>query len=340
MSNEGGSKLVFISHDSRDCEVARAFSELLSSVSVGLLETFWSSDSKGACGLEFGSDWYRELGERLSEASAVVCILTRRSVNRPWLLFEAGWAKGLRTPVLFGLAMGVPIGEISSGPFQMFQNCLGDADSICKLVRQLLGLIPKLRPDDKVIRFQVGRFLRVAKDAMSSDATELQDLTGQWRYEVVTPAGERSHSGHCSIKQTGRSLEFDGVRTHYRERVGRRVLDSKVHRRWYSEWSQICEDGRVRVDYRIVLEDFLARAVCILDVHAGGQNMSGDYHLLPPFQDKTLNATLGHIEFTRVEATTPNDTRRPTTTGSRSAVGGKRPPTRRARLSETSGGEG
>ena len=91
--------------------------------------------------------------------------------------------------------MGVPIGETSSGPFQMFQDCPGNADSICKLVRQLLGLIPKLRPDDKVIRFQVGRFPRVAGDAISSAATELQDLSGQWRYEVVTPAGGRSHSG-------------------------------------------------------------------------------------------------------------------------------------------------
>lgn len=118
------------------------------------------------------------------------------------------------------------------------------------------------------------------------------------------------------------------------------MLDSKVHRRWYSEWSQICEDGRVRVDYRIVLEDFLARAVCILDVHAGGQNMSGDYHLLPPFQDKTLNATLGHIEFTRVEAMAPNDTRRATTARGRSAVGGRRSPDRKTRLSDTSEGEG
>ena len=50
--------LVFISHDSRDSELAEAFSKLLSSVSAGLLRSFRSSDKKGTEGIEYGVEWY------------------------------------------------------------------------------------------------------------------------------------------------------------------------------------------------------------------------------------------------------------------------------------------
>ena len=39
--------LVFISHDSRDDELAEAFSKLLSSVSAGVLKSFRFSDRRG-----------------------------------------------------------------------------------------------------------------------------------------------------------------------------------------------------------------------------------------------------------------------------------------------------
>jgi len=53
--------LVFISHDSRDAELAEAFSKLLSSVSAGVLKSFRSSDRKGSQGIQYGTEWYPEL---------------------------------------------------------------------------------------------------------------------------------------------------------------------------------------------------------------------------------------------------------------------------------------
>ena len=51
--------LIFISHDSRDAELAEAFSKLLKSVSAGMLKSFRSSDKKGTEGIQFGDDWYK-----------------------------------------------------------------------------------------------------------------------------------------------------------------------------------------------------------------------------------------------------------------------------------------
>ncbi len=80
--------LVFISHDSRDAELAEAFSKLLRSVSAGMLKSFRSSDKKGTEGIEFGDDWYKRLMTKLESASDVVCLLTEKSIERPWILYE------------------------------------------------------------------------------------------------------------------------------------------------------------------------------------------------------------------------------------------------------------
>src|SRR5437660_11160635 len=92
---------VFISHDTRDAELAEAFSKLLKSVSAGMIKTFRSSDKKGKEGIDFGDEWYNRLMAKLQLTSDVVCLFTERSLDRPWILFEAGVAKGkLGTPVM------------------------------------------------------------------------------------------------------------------------------------------------------------------------------------------------------------------------------------------------
>jgi hypothetical protein len=159
--------LVFISHDSRDAELAEAFSKLLSSVSAGVLKSFRSSDRKGSQGIEYGTEWYPELMKKLSTASDVVCLLTQRSVERPWILYEAGVAKGkLDTPV-FGIALGIPLSRATTGPFAQFQNCEAKEDDLTKLVMQLVGRIPNSEPDRDAIAMQVGTFIEKAKSVLA-----------------------------------------------------------------------------------------------------------------------------------------------------------------------------
>ena len=109
---QSASPLVFISHDSRDAELAEAFSKLLSSVSAGMLKSFRSSDKKGGEGIEFGDEWYKRLMTKLDSASDVVCLLTERSIERPWILYEAGVAKGKLDIPVIGIAIGVPLGNL------------------------------------------------------------------------------------------------------------------------------------------------------------------------------------------------------------------------------------
>jgi hypothetical protein len=152
------SPLVFISHDGRDADLAEAFSKLLKSVSAGMLKSFRSSDKKGTEGIEFGDEWYKILMSKLDKASDVVCLLTERSLDRPWILYEAGVAKGkLGTPV-HGIALGVPLSRVSAGPFYQFQNSDDSEDSLAKLALQLCRRISNLDPDPSVVTAQVQAF--------------------------------------------------------------------------------------------------------------------------------------------------------------------------------------
>lgn len=168
----GLNPLVFISHDTRDAKLAEAFSGLLKSVSAGVLKSFRTSDKKGTQGIEYGVEWYPEIIKNIQEASDVVCLLTERSVNRPWILFEAGMAKGkLETPIL-GVALGVPLKDASTGPFAQFQNCADDEESLTKLVFQLVDRIPNSEPDEDTIKFQVGKFKKTISELLKSEPAE------------------------------------------------------------------------------------------------------------------------------------------------------------------------
>ena len=180
-SRRRSSALIFISHDTRDAEIAKAFSRLLSSVSAGVLKSFRSSDKEGNQGIEYGVEWYPEIMKKLESASDVVCLLTPNSINRPWLLFEAGVAKGkLDTPV-HGVALGIPLNVAATGPFAQFQNLDDEVDSLTRLVIQLVGRIPNAEPDRDVVRMQVeafkqavGPFLQ-AKTAAQKEAEKQEE---------------------------------------------------------------------------------------------------------------------------------------------------------------------
>ena len=174
-----GNPLVFISHDTRDDKLAEAFSALLKSVSAGVLKSFRTSDRKGNQGIEYGVEWYPEIIKNIQGASDVVCLLTERSINRPWILFEAGMAKGkLETPIL-GVALGISLKDASSGPFAQFQNCGDDEESLTKLVFQLVDRIPHSEPDEDTIKFQVGKFKKSIAEILKANKKVTKPSTSE-----------------------------------------------------------------------------------------------------------------------------------------------------------------
>jgi hypothetical protein len=203
---------VFISHDARDAELAEAFSKLLKSVSAGMIKTFRSSDKKGVEGIDFGDEWYKRLMAKLQATSDVVCLFTERSLDRPWILFEAGVAKGkLNTPVV-GVALGVPLARVTTGPFYQFQNMDDSEGDLTKLVHQLARRVPSLELDTDVVKLQVQTF-------KTSVASILKSLTGSGKKPVAEDAED---SAVAKLVEEMKALP---------SRVAERLLESEPFRR-------------------------------------------------------------------------------------------------------------
>lgn len=107
---------------------------------------------------------------QLGDATDVVALLTPRSINRPWILYEAGVAKGKLDTNVLGIALGVPLAQVSTGPFGQFQNSGDDEDSLTKLVLQLLRRNPDAAPREEAVRVQVRVFRDRVKVLLAGNA--------------------------------------------------------------------------------------------------------------------------------------------------------------------------
>src|SRR5438876_10023908 len=122
---------------------------------------------------------------KLQSTSDVVCLFTERSLDRPWILFEAGVAKGkLNTPVV-GVALGVPLSRITAGPFYQFQNMDDSEGDLTKLVNQLARRVPGLELDDDVVKVQVTAF-------KSTEAALLKTLSANSKKQPAEDAESTS----------------------------------------------------------------------------------------------------------------------------------------------------
>jgi hypothetical protein len=171
--------LVFISHDSRDAELAEAFANLLTDASGGMLGSFRSSDRKGTAGLDFGSEWYGAIMEKLDNATDVVALLTESSMNRPWILYEAGVAKGKLDTDVLGVLVGVPERQANIGPFAQFHNSGDDEDSLTKLVLQLIRRNPEANPREEAVRRDVAEFRKQMPEILSRKSPSPESETAE-----------------------------------------------------------------------------------------------------------------------------------------------------------------
>jgi hypothetical protein len=166
--------LVFISHDSRDADLAEAFGNLLTDTSGGVLKSFRSSDRKGNAGIEYGQEWYGAIMQKLDAATAVVALLTSNSINRPWILYETGIGKGKMgaDDRVLGIALGVTMAEAATGPFAHFQNCTDEEDAVTGLVLQLIRRHPQADPREEAVRLRVKAFRDSVAELLKSRKKE------------------------------------------------------------------------------------------------------------------------------------------------------------------------
>ncbi len=84
---------IFISHAHEDKPLAKAWQELLRWISNGEIDPWYSSDDRVEGGVGTG-EWRTKVQAKIENAEILLIIFTPGSNERPWLLWESGFAAG------------------------------------------------------------------------------------------------------------------------------------------------------------------------------------------------------------------------------------------------------
>jgi hypothetical protein len=94
---EESRSIVFISHIGEERAVALRLQGLIKSVFADAFPVFVSSDPGSLGG---GEEWYHYILQSLGSAKVVLVLLSPESIDRAWINFEAGFAKGQGSRVI------------------------------------------------------------------------------------------------------------------------------------------------------------------------------------------------------------------------------------------------
>jgi hypothetical protein len=119
--------------------------------------------------------------QKLDDATDVVALLTTHSVNRPWILYEAGVAKGKLSDNdrVLGIALGVSLDEAATGPFAQFQNSPDEEAAITGLVLQLIRRHPQAAPREEAVQRQVQAFRQAVAALLKNRKKETPQIAAR-----------------------------------------------------------------------------------------------------------------------------------------------------------------
>lgn len=158
---------VFISHAHEDHQLARAWQKLIKASTLDQVRPWYSSDELPSGGIEYGEEWRKTVTDRVSQSNTILLIVTPGSMERPWLVWEAGIAQGNdnRTiPVKYFMGDGV-----IHSVFQNQQVLDGESEDavflLCaRLLRRHFG--SEISEDSKsYLKANVARYMGEVKEA-------------------------------------------------------------------------------------------------------------------------------------------------------------------------------
>lgn len=135
-------KKIFISHHSKDKKIANALLDLL--IKVTRIDSHFCSSKYG--NIKYGDKWYETIVEELEECNYVICLLTANSYEQPWILYEAGIAKGMeykkemnKNKKIICLLLDIPGDYLNTSPLSINQYCVNDEkdESLFTLMKQI-----------------------------------------------------------------------------------------------------------------------------------------------------------------------------------------------------------
>jgi hypothetical protein len=109
---------IFVSHVSEEAPLAKLLQENLSRDFLGIIDVFVSSDLDS---IAAGENWLESVDEALRNATALLVLCSRASIQRPWVNFEVGAAWIKRVPIIPICHSGLGLRDLPI-PFSVLQG--------------------------------------------------------------------------------------------------------------------------------------------------------------------------------------------------------------------------
>jgi len=233
---------IFISHYAKDAELADMLKKLFANICGDEIRIFLSTDKSH--GIPYSGIWFQTILSEIDNASAMLCLLTPRSIYRPWIFWEAGTAFGKGKPV-YGLAIGLSLSEACVGPFAQFQNCGDDAKEMKKLIKTILLLVGVHAEESRIAK-AVEHFRQVKKHVLLHNGPRLIEKHLQPDKEVALLLNKMHQKFFAvdGIIEICRSVGYSGWTRHDLENVeivGHRRLPDVFYT--YDKEDVRCEKG-------------------------------------------------------------------------------------------------
>lgn len=244
---------LFISHTHADKRLADAFKQLMDTVFGGRVATVYSSDESGGIGA--GEEWRAWINEAVSECEVALVLLTPSSVQKPWVLWEAG--------VVFGLYLGTARASLPNGrteshpksplrplvyhlsseqvpaPFEQLQTLRGDDEkAMMKLVNGFVeNDFASVFKEDNAALFRAGRemdkavrvYLDEVRLAMkNAPLTPTEPAVQEWLERIDTLVQDDRGS---EVAQLHHWIDIAFGRENDARDAQTRPIDVRIHRR-------------------------------------------------------------------------------------------------------------
>jgi len=113
-------KNLFISHSSYDKDVVEIFANLIRRVSLNQIYIWFSNDTGIHGGFMAGDNWFETILNNLKCSQAVISFITPNSNDKPWILYESGYAEALKSSKLIPVKFLINVEQVST-PLQQKQ---------------------------------------------------------------------------------------------------------------------------------------------------------------------------------------------------------------------------
>jgi PAS domain S-box-containing protein len=153
--------------------------ETISRISLRQIEVWYSSDPLPAGGLRPGQVWADEIKSQLLASRAILVVLTRTSLDRPWLYFESGYVSSQDCQVV-PLCLGIGTRDVPL-PLAMFQCYeLNDYESLAHFCKKFFSQL-QISFDEEM----AAPILRCAAKSLKSLNRQWLEIFGYQREEVI-----------------------------------------------------------------------------------------------------------------------------------------------------------